>query len=109
MVGCKLHHLVAQMALVMKQNAGLSISERVVSIYYVLDIVRIQRKYKTNFPSPLSLQSNYEIEDCQRTDDKSTFIFISVKLCNIKYVREIMHVLIKVFLKNLSFMWSVCA
>ena len=60
MVGCKLHHLVAQMALVMKQNAGLSIKERIVSIYYVLDIVRIQRKYKTNFSSPVSLQSNYE-------------------------------------------------
>ena len=42
-----------------ENNAGLSISERIFSTYYVLDIVRIQRKYKTNFSSHSSLQSNY--------------------------------------------------
>lgn len=75
MVVCKLHHLVAQMALVMKLNAGLSISEHIFSTYYVLDIVRIQRKYKTNFSSHSSLQSNYETYEHERTDKKIQLLF----------------------------------
>lgn len=51
MIGCKLHHLVAQMALVIKLNAELSINECIFNTYYVLDIVRIHRHYKTSLPS----------------------------------------------------------
>lgn len=50
MIGCKLHHLVAQMALVIKLNAELSINECIFNTCYVLDIVRMHRQYKTSLP-----------------------------------------------------------
>lgn len=61
MVGCKLYHLVAQMALVIKLNAELSINGCIFNTYYVLNIGRIHKKYKTSFFFHLSLQSIYEI------------------------------------------------
>lgn len=75
MVGCKLHHLLAQMALVIKLNAGLSINECILSTYYRLDIVRIHRNYKVSFFSQSSLLSNYEIYEQERMDNKSQLLF----------------------------------
>lgn len=70
MVGSKLYQLVAQMALIIKLSSGLSINECIFSTYYVLNIVRIDRKYKTSFLCRLSLLSNYEIEEDEKTDNK---------------------------------------
>lgn len=76
MVGYKLYHVVAHMALAIKLIAGLSISECIFSTYYVLNIVRIHRTHKTSFLYHLSLRSNYEIEEREsRKKTKVNFYF----------------------------------
>lgn len=63
------------MALVIELSVGLSINECIFSTYYMLNTVRIHRKYKTGFLFHLSLQSNYEMEEGEKTDNKSQLLF----------------------------------
>ena len=102
MVGSTLYQWVAQMALVIKLSAGLSINECIFSTYYVLNIVRIHRKYKTSFLCRLNLWSTYEIEENERTDNKIQLLFPFWWSCATSNMGKMMHVFIKICLKNLS-------